>query len=224
MLAVTVLACVCGWVGMKLNHATRQREAVSKILAAGGSIGYDYQTVRVPGHLDYFSVSEHAPQSQPEWLRRIFGDDFFRDVLVVSFYNLPQPVREERFQQIAKLPTLEFMYLTNLKIALANGVGIRRIQDSDIEMLSHITRLHFIDLTGAELSQNGFRQLRESLPNATLGGPKRLRRSEPSRETCYQHRVVSGNARLRRDRSPCRRGGQGIYQLEKEYRNRATTG
>ena len=50
------------------------------------------------------------------WLRRIFGDDFFRDVLVVSFYNLPQPVREERFQQIAKLPTLEFMYLTNLKL------------------------------------------------------------------------------------------------------------
>ena len=56
------------WLGVVVNRATEQREAVEAIEALGGYVIYDWQ-----------APSSDAEQlAGPAWLRRAVGDDFFR--------------------------------------------------------------------------------------------------------------------------------------------------
>jgi hypothetical protein len=72
------LVCIgMSWVGVKMQKARRQKEAVEAIKALGGSVEYDYQ-VDAP----LFLTTEVEPPT-PQWLRRLFGDDLFMNVVLV---------------------------------------------------------------------------------------------------------------------------------------------
>jgi len=60
------------WLGVIVNRAREQREAVKAIEALGGTVQYDWaiRTVEPVG---------------PAWLRRIVGDDYFQKVRKVAF-------------------------------------------------------------------------------------------------------------------------------------------
>jgi hypothetical protein len=169
LLAVVTVLCV--WLAFKVNAARRQKEAVAAILKAGGSIGYDYQTVLVSGHPDWFSVEDHKLPSWPIWLSKMFGKDYLSDIWVASFYNLPRSISESDFAQLSKLPTLRFMYLTNLKIASSDADRYRRLRDKDLEVLIGLRNLRYLNIIGAEFSAAGIRELKESLPNIVIVGP-----------------------------------------------------
>jgi hypothetical protein len=166
--AVTLIALGCGWVAIKLQQGGNQREAVKAILDAGGSIGYDFQTMLVPDHPDHFSVASSKLPPQPAWLRKALGDDFFNDVFVASFYNLQWNISESVLQQMTKMPRLRFIYLTNAKIGERKSSISRSIQDEDIPILKQLTELRFLDLKGSKLSKEGFEELSSALPNATI--------------------------------------------------------
>lgn len=63
------------WLGVVVNRAQEQREAVEAIEAAGGWVGYDWEE-------DPFSDDE-APE--PAWLLRLLGKHFFRNVERAGF-------------------------------------------------------------------------------------------------------------------------------------------
>ena len=79
-LLVTVLGV---WLGIVVNQAREQREAVAAIKAAGGVVYYDWEE-----HHDPFGDEDAVPPG-PAWLRRFIGDDFFLKANIVSFRYMP---------------------------------------------------------------------------------------------------------------------------------------
>lgn len=76
LILVTALAI---WLGVVVNRAREQREAVKAIEALGGFAQYDWQ---------YIEPSTDEPPG-PAWLRRIVGDDAFQRVKYVHFFPDP---------------------------------------------------------------------------------------------------------------------------------------
>lgn len=65
LVVVTALAV---WLGVVVNRAREQREAVKAIEALGGSVMYDWHFFETP---EQKSVMEHATVQLRTWLRRI---------------------------------------------------------------------------------------------------------------------------------------------------------
>ena len=90
-----VLSTVVGaWLGWQAHQARQQRLAVQAIQETGGWVYYDYQDVpakpAASGVVGASSASGFLGSQQPRgprWLRRILGDDYFRDVACVVFYD-----------------------------------------------------------------------------------------------------------------------------------------
>ena len=152
LLVVVTLLCV--WLGFKVNAARRQKEAVDAILIAGGKIRYDYQllpNVSSENHWNYRNAADALPSGLPI-LRKLFGEDCFRKVIIVQFdkANIPEAV----FTQLSNLPDLEQIYLSNVKLVPASNVP-RSIQDSDFELFGQLGRLEFLEIDFAETNGSG---------------------------------------------------------------------
>lgn len=81
------------WLGVVVNRAREQREAVKAIEALGGRVTYDWQPrlgetpSRIAGL--YVLPPTNEKRFGPVWLRRLIGDDFFQDVEIVQFRHDP---------------------------------------------------------------------------------------------------------------------------------------
>jgi hypothetical protein len=71
LVLVLLVSIGLSWLGIKMNQARRQREVVKAILEAGGAVYYDYE----------YKQSGNPEPPAPAWLRKLFGDDLFRDVV-----------------------------------------------------------------------------------------------------------------------------------------------
>lgn len=87
-LALTALAV---WLGIVVNRAREQRDAVKAIEALGGTVAYDWQQESTFPF--YSPVASHPPG--PAWLRRIVGDDFFQNASQVNFGSPINPIEIE---------------------------------------------------------------------------------------------------------------------------------
>ena len=77
---------LCVWLGFKVNsRPPAALDIAQAILQAGGRVAYDYQMVPVPVAPDDFNINDAAMPQTPAWLRSIFGDDFFCNVIYVGF-------------------------------------------------------------------------------------------------------------------------------------------
>ena len=76
-LLLFVFACslAFGWLGVKMQRAREQKQAVEAIEKLGGSVAYDYQ-YDASG-----SWITGAKPPGPTWLREILGDDLFANVV-----------------------------------------------------------------------------------------------------------------------------------------------
>jgi hypothetical protein len=111
------------WLGVVVNHAREQRDAVQAIEAMGGSVRYDWQPdlVRAEGMgaaSDQFvmPLADSNPRpAGPAWLRRLIGDDYFQHVervyiihpkadLLKSIPYLQQLRRVRRLTILASVP------------------------------------------------------------------------------------------------------------------------
>ena len=108
LLVVTVL---CIWLGIKVNEARRQKEAVDAILKAGGMVHYDYQTLpNIPSENHWnIGYNANALPTGPPFLRKLFGDDCFRKVILVRFSQTDIP--ESILRQLANLPDITYVAL-----------------------------------------------------------------------------------------------------------------
>lgn len=69
------------WLGVQVKRAIDQRNAVAAVSQLGGRVVYDYQ--QKPGQLGLFAW-DGAPAG-PSWLRQAIGDEYFTEVVGVSF-------------------------------------------------------------------------------------------------------------------------------------------
>jgi|SRR5436190_4447146 len=203
----------CVWIGFKVNAARRQKEAIEAIHKAHGGLFFDYEMVEMPGkpgHLIPAStvslwssitgktlppVNPDPSPSGPAWLRKLLGDDYFREVYQVSISG-PQYdyINETEFAQLSSLTEVRKLFLTDIKIATGPHVE-RPLRDSDLavlrnmrqlddlllwganisdtglEYLKRFTKLTTLDLRRTKVTPDGVRELQKALPNCKILGP-----------------------------------------------------
>ena len=125
---LVVITVLCVWLGFKVNAARRQKEAVAAIFRDGGSVVFDYQMVPIAGEPDLFDVDANALPSGQAWLRQLFGDDYFRNVVLVVF--LGGSIPQSEFEQIGKLHELRSVTLCQTRIRADGSAAQRAIQDT----------------------------------------------------------------------------------------------
>jgi hypothetical protein len=154
LVAITIFGV---WLGWKLNSAHRQREAVSAILKAGGTVSYDYQLERSPIYPDDFSVHWDTRSPTPQWLQSLVGDDFFHDVIEVKLEGRAIPQFD--FEKLAYLPRLWHLSLNETKIIPDLPGSVRRIQDSDLVVLAQLSQMRLLELRKADIKGSGLSSL-----------------------------------------------------------------
>ena len=122
--------------GIIVNRAYEQREAVAAIEALGGAVIYDWQpSLRAQSrgtwsihyeatHWTNFFTPKKGQPGGPAWLRRLIGDDFFQDVATVNL-SIPSSVSEDEVLQL--IPRLQ--RLRNLKFVAIAPFRSERLQN-----------------------------------------------------------------------------------------------
>ena len=133
-----LLTAVGVWLGLTVEQARRQRQAVTAILSAGGTIKYV--------HDEHFDLPQSAPPG-PRWLRRLIGDEFFFHVDGVIF-------RESR----AKPSDLVHLK-TFRKLRLLSLAGIKVSDDDVRNVVAHHPALIWLDLGDTGVSDKALAYL-----------------------------------------------------------------
>ncbi len=121
-----LLTALAVWLGVIVNRAHEQPEAVKAIEALGGTIGYDWQVVPLaPDAL--FSLDGPLTPPSPSWVRRLVGDEFFQDAVEVDFWKESSALKS--IANLSRLRTLKTVIISpfvststmdELKAALPN--------------------------------------------------------------------------------------------------------
>jgi len=79
---LVLLTVLCVWLGVTVNRARKQREAVAAIEALGGYVRYEYQ----------YGSGQEPPG--PKWLRELIGEEYFVSVVYVVLHNYGSPQKK----------------------------------------------------------------------------------------------------------------------------------
>lgn len=105
---LVVVALFAAWTGVLAHRVHSQQNAIARIEALGGTVYYEHQDISrrrrvqpVGAPAPQFDRSLQAPA--PLWMRKLMGDDWFRDVAVVDLSEAN--VEESQMQALhAALP------------------------------------------------------------------------------------------------------------------------
>ena len=151
---LVVMTVLCVWLGFKVNAARRQKEAVDAITKAGGQVSYDYQMVPVKaGTTDDFSIDADASSIYPAWLRHLFGEDYFRSAVNVTF--LGGTIPEADLARLADLPDVRSIYFCQLNVSPTGLAAPRHLQDSDLAVFRHLRELRDLNLLSTDINGAG---------------------------------------------------------------------
>jgi hypothetical protein len=136
MIATAIIAVGSALVATRLRRAQRQRAAVKAILKDGGIVLYDYELDSKDNQI----AGAQCPG--PEWLRSLFGDDFFADVVGVEAKT------DASLEHIVELIELHILVLEN-----------RRVTDSEMQALGELKKLKWLNLNGDDITDAGLELL-----------------------------------------------------------------
>ncbi len=148
LLLIIFLASVgMSTLGVKMHRARKQRQIVAAILKLGGGVQYDY-------HDGICDPRKHPPV--PAWQLKVFGDDFFSDVVGVGFFRKAH-LRDEDLARLENLAQLEFVMLERVPIT-----------DKALEHFKGLGNLRYLSLVGTQVTEEGIAQLAKALPECTI--------------------------------------------------------
>src|SRR5262249_53009335 len=119
------IAVLCVWLGIQVNAARRQKEAVATIQKAGGKVLYDYQVVP--------KIDLNATPPSPEWLRQCIGDDYFRTAVVAAFNRVT--ICKGDLDQLDKLPCLTELLVYECEIRDADLIALAELRQLEVLLL-----------------------------------------------------------------------------------------
>ena len=146
------------WVGVKMQQARRQREAVEAIEKLGGRVEYDYQ--RPPKTVAEWIRNADKPQGLaelrrilgtvdkppgPALLRLILGDDFFREVVSVNLFGAQ--VRDVDLKCLERFGQLRWLSL-----------GGTQVTDAGLKHLERLAQLQHLEFDGTQVTGKGIQE------------------------------------------------------------------
>jgi hypothetical protein len=111
LLVVTVL---CVWLGVKVNQARRQKEAVAALEELGATIYYAHQRQEE----DDLRFDAGRPPNVPNWLRELAGDHFFQRAVWLFF---SRELADKDLVHLAALPHIEHLNLGRAGIGVTDA-------------------------------------------------------------------------------------------------------
>jgi hypothetical protein len=140
----TIFVAITILLAKQTEQARRQQEAVAAIHTIGGSVFYDYQR---SGESTPNVFNPRAEPRVPQSFRRLFGEDYFRAVVMVSLRDTD--VTDEDLQRLKNLPYLDNVDLSNTGISSAG-----------IEHLRGNTNLRCLSLWRTQVDDEGLKHLK----------------------------------------------------------------
>ncbi len=135
LLLVTALSV---WLGVKVNQARRQKEAVTALRELGATIYYAHQ--RSDANPREFLAGKEV--QLPRWLRDLAGDDFFQEVAAVQF---SRPVSNDDLVHLEALPDIEslgFLYFQINRNVTDAGLNITDAGLAHLPRPDRLIRFH----------------------------------------------------------------------------------
>ena len=162
-----------GWLGVRLQRARKQKEAVEAILMLGGSVSYDCEFDEDGNLVD------RVDSTVPAWLLRMLGPDFFYEVTHVFCWSEFGGDDATHFQGLG---SLELLWLENSDITDAGLKNLRgltklrelnlrctRVTDEGLEHLAGLTNLEALYLDATQVTDAGLRHLESMKKLRSLG-------------------------------------------------------
>ena len=145
---VLLVSVGLSWLGVKMNQARKQREAVEAIVKAGGVVDYDYEMD------EYGRATEATEPAAPAWLRKVFGDDLFREVTCAG---LGVNAGDAELEYVKGLTKLEYLDIFDSQVT-----------DAGLEHLNGLTELKELMLLDTQVTDEGVKKLQQALPNCEI--------------------------------------------------------
>ena len=134
LLVLTVaVALPCNWLAIEMQKARHQREAVNAINNSGGIVQYDLCT------------------PAPIWLKNLFGEDLFADVIGVG------AIKDAQLKHCAGLPRLQELELDSSTVT-----------DEGLVDLAVLAQLQRVSLNATNITDEGVAKLQQALPNCKI--------------------------------------------------------
>ncbi|HWE39160.1 MAG TPA: hypothetical protein VG406_21605 [Isosphaeraceae bacterium] len=152
MLAVLVIGVGLGW---EFERVRAQRRAVATIRAAGGRALYDYE-VDARSDLPIPNAQSPAPT---RW-RRLFGDDFFHNVVAVEIHDRSKPMPRVPPGAKLRVDDQQVAALGRLAALRSLDLNYSDVDDSDLERLRSLRRLKRLWLLETNVTDAGLAHLR----------------------------------------------------------------
>jgi hypothetical protein len=165
LVVTTLCAIACSWLGVELQQARRQREAVVALEKLGGTVRYDWQF-----DTQGYGLPSPQPPGQP-LLRRLLGDDFFQSAHAV-YLNGTQ-VGDSGLENFKGMSQLDALFLNDTPVTGAGlehllGLGkLRRLHlsrtqvgDADLKHFEGMSQLEELYLDGTDVTDAGLLQLK----------------------------------------------------------------
>jgi hypothetical protein len=130
LLIVTAVCAVgCAWLARRIDHKRNDREAVEAIVALRGHAIFDHQE----------NLGESP--SGPRWLRKLLGENFFREVVEVDIYDA----------QMDDATTKKLQGLTQLRMLRLRGTKFT----GAVLNLKPFAQLHTLELMDTNITDAG---------------------------------------------------------------------
>ena len=217
---ITVCAALCGWCAVRMEQARKQKaavEAISKWVGAG--VNYDY-------YWDETGARQRKAQPPaPACLRKLLGDDFFADVVVV--YGRAEGFGDDDMIRVKEWTSLRSLDITGSKVTDAGLEHVKgltnlrflslygtQVTDAGLEHLKSLTKLEALNVSGPQITDAGLAHLK-SLTNLkslyanvhlTDAGLEHLKELTSLRRLCFRQGEVSdaGLKKLKQALPNCR--------------------
>jgi hypothetical protein len=161
LLLVTLL---CIWLGIKVNQARRQKEAIAALKSIKSHIAF-YHQLDDEGRVNY-----RDEPSIPAWLRQITGDDFFQRVWAVSggdaAFTDEYAARLSAFDHLTWLRIVDSPAGDESLATIGNTESLETVQiintpvgDRFMHRLAQAKQLQHLELQSTQVTSDGFAKL-----------------------------------------------------------------
>ncbi len=144
LVVVTMVGAVSGWLAKEVHKADRQAKILARV--TGGDSFYLYADQWSP---DSDGPTQNPQDWQPNFLQRMFGENFMRSVVIVNFDG-------SETENLSDQDTAAFGELTELRhLSICHAP----VTDESLAHFSRLTHLKELSLSGAAITDAGLKHL-----------------------------------------------------------------